>query len=304
MRRAIGLIVISLLIITLVILAFSIEKPQKKGKKIEVAVSIYPLAEFSRQAGGQFVNVSNITSAGVEPHDFEPTPQDIVKINRADIFIFNGAGLDPWAKKLAPELESKGILVIEMSKYFKIKRASENQDGGKMVPDPHIWLDPVLAKREVEIIKDALIETDARHSDAYRTNSRKYTTELSALNSKFKRGLANLRLREIIVSHAAFAYLARRYNIKMIPVAISPNEEPSSRQIGRLVQIVRRKNIKYIFFETLASPKTAKTIAEEAGVKTLVLNPIEGLTLQEAKEKENYISIMEQNLHNLRLALE
>jgi len=304
MRRAIGLIVILSLVIILVILAFAAKAPQEESKKIEVVASIYPLAEFSRQAGGRFVNVSNITSAGVEPHDFDPSPQDLVKINRARIFIFNGAGLDPWAKKLAPELQSKGILVIEMSKYFKIKRTIENGDGLKTVPDPHIWLDPVLAKKEVAIIRDALIETDAKHSDAYQANSKKYMAELDALNSQFKRGLSNLRLREIVVSHAAFAYLARRYNIKMIPIAISPNEEPSPKQIGQLVTIVRRKKIKYIFFETLTSPKTAETIAEEAGVKTLILNSIEGLTLEEAKRGENYISIMEKNLSNLRLALE
>ena len=304
MRRAIGLIVILSLVIALVVLAFSAKAPQKKGNKVEIVTSIYPLAEFSRQAGARQVNVSNITSAGVEPHDFEPTPQDIVKINRADIFIFNGAGLEPWAKKLAPELKSKGILVIEMSKYFKIRKTSENEDGLKMVPDPHIWLDPVLARREVVIIRDALIDTDARNEDAYRANSRKYMAKLAALNNKFKRGLSNLRLREIVVSHAAFAYLARRYNVRMIPIAISPNEEPSLKQIGQLVKIVRRKKIKYVFFETLASPKTAETIAEEAGVKTLVLNPIEGLTSEEAKRGENYISIMQENLHNLRLALE
>src|SRR3989344_4819300 len=117
-------------------------KSEQIGATVKVATSFYPLAEFTKQVGGSQVAVVNITPAGAEPHDFEPTPKDVAELFSSKVFIFNGAGFDPWAEKLKPDLEQKGVTVINMSNYFNV------------IDDPHIWLDPVFAQKEVESIRD------------------------------------------------------------------------------------------------------------------------------------------------------
>lgn len=265
--------------------------------KIKITTSFYPLAEFAKQVGGENVEVINITPPGSEPHDYGPTPQDIVSVNQSKFFIFNGSGFDPWAEKIAPELEKRGVIVINMTEYFDLLETDEG-------PDPHIWLDPILAKQEVEIIRNTLQEIDPANSKIYNNNAEQYLAKLSELDQKFQTALAFCEIREAIVSHAAFGYLAQRYSIDIIPIAgISPEEEPSLRRLGEISVLAQEKNIKYIFFETLVSPRLAETIAQEIGASTLVLNPVEGLTDEDIKAGKSYITEMEKNLNNLQLAL-
>ena len=283
-------------------------KPPEQGERIRVVTSFYPLAEFAAEVGGNRVTVSNITEGGIEPHDFEPTPADVVKIHSANLFIFNGSGFDPWAKKMQPELEKKGIAVLPITERFELIAGTpeENDEGRKgEVRDPHIWLDPVLAGGEVEIIRDALGRIDPNHAAEYEARAKEYLLRLTGLHETYQIGLTSCALQDIVVSHTAFEYLAKRYGIRMIPIAgISPEEEPSPRQLTDIAKLAREKRIGYIFFETLASPKLAETIANEVGAQTLVLNPIEGLTREEAAQGETYLSLMEENLNTLRIALE
>ncbi len=267
-------------------------KPEQISATIKITASFYPLAEFARQVGGDRVEVINITPAGVEPHDFGPTPKDVATLFLSKVFIFNGAGFDPWAEKLKPDLEQKGVTVVNMSKYFDV------------MDDPHIWLDPVLAKKEVEVIKDALVRVDPSNNSEYTNNAARYVEQLSILDDKYKNGLASCEIRDAVASHAAFGYLAKRYNINVISIAgISPEKEPSPKRMAEIAQLAKQKNIKHIFFETLVNPKLSETIAREIGAKTLVFNPLEGLTNKEISAEKNYISVMEKNLENLRVAL-
>lgn len=280
----------------------------KEKSSVKVVASFYPLAEFAKQVGGNNIEVINIVPPGVEPHDFEPTPQDITKVYSADIFVFNGSGFDPWAEKIAPELKKRGIAVIHMTEHFDLlesKDVHEGEEGHEEENmDPHIWLDPVLAKKEIEIIRDTLKEADPGNSSAYESNANNYLAKLSELDEKYRAGLANCAIRDAVASHAAFGYLAKRYNLNIVNIAgLSPEEEPSPRKIAEVAEFARTTNIKYIFFETLVSPKLAETIANEIGAQTLVFNPLEGLTDEELKSGKNYISVMEENLTNLRRAL-
>lgn len=292
-------ILLFILVLTILLITNNITKKQAlKIDKIKITASFYPLAEFAKQVGGENVKVVNITPSGYEPHDYEPTPQNIVDINQSKIFIYNGSNLDPWAQKIAPELNKKGVVTIRMTDYFNLLTYKNNK------PSPHIWLDPVLIKKEVEIISDALQKIDPRNSSTYKKNTKLYIEKLEKLNQEFKDGLSSCKLREAIASHDAFGYLSKRYNIDIIPISgISPKEEPSLRKLSEITKLAKNKKIKYIFFETLANPKLSKMIAQEVGAKTLVLNPIEGLTEKEIKSGENYISEMRKNLNNLKLAL-
>lgn len=294
-------------------------------EKITIVASFYPLAEFSRQVGDDYVDVKNITPPGVEPHDYEPSPQDIAILQNADVFIFNGAGQDIWAEKAAKTLENKNIKIINMSEHFDLLKGedgmqhiesendensgndknSEEHDEDHFEYDPHLWLDPTIAAKEVEYIRDVLIKKDPEHTEAYSKNTEKYLAELSALDKEFKNGVSSCKLKTFITSHRAFGYLAKQYGLQQIAIAgISPEEEPTARQLAELSKLAKENDIKVVFFETLVSPDLAKTLAEEIGAESMVLNPIEGLTKEEINDGANYVSIMKENLNNLKAALQ
>ena len=291
------MIIIALVLIivsVLIVISKNNKIDSKEREKIQVVASFYPLAEFAQQVGGERVTVVNLVPPGVEPHNFEPNPQAIAKIYAADLFIFNGSNFDLWGEKLQNELEKRQIATINLTKHFKLL---ENLD-------PHIWLDPVLAKKEVEIIRDTLKKIDLENSQEYESNSKKYLSQLSALDKKYQDGLTSCSIREVIVSHNAFSYLAKRYGINSFPITgLTPDQEPTTIKMAEIADLARQKNIHYIFFETLVSPKIAETIAKEIGAKTLVFNPIEGLTKEELANGKDYFSIMEENLKALRQAL-
>jgi zinc transport system substrate-binding protein len=263
------------------------------AERLKVSASFYHLAHFAEQVGGEYVEVSSIVPTGIEPHEYEPTPRDIREIWNSDVFIFHGAGLDPWADGIRDIMSKRGIRTLKMTEHFDLIRG-----------DPHIWLDPILAIKEVRIIRDIFILADPEHSDNYRRNSNAYSYKLTKLHEMFSNRIKSCDRREIIVSHDAFRYLARRYGLITYAISgISPEYEPSPRSIIELSRIVKRKNIGFIFFETLASPRLAEAIARETGAGTLVLNPLEGLTRDDIRKGKTYISIMEENLRNLLIAL-
>ena len=272
--------------------------------KPSVITSFYPLFEFSKQVAGNSANIENITPPGVEPHDFEPSSQQISKIQESQIFIYNGGEIDVWAEKLAPELSKKNVKVIKMSDVLQTDLifSQENKESGF---DPHFWLDPVLALKQADIITQALSEVDSKNTNIYKANLTKFSQQLSDLDGNYKSNLNNCSLKTVVTSHNAFAYLARRYGFKLVSVSgLSPDAEPSLEKITEIVKLVEEKKIKYIAFESLVSPKISQTIAAETGTATIALNPIEGLTQEEMDNNQNYLSLMQDNLNNLRFILD
>lgn len=290
--------------------------------QLKVVATLYPLAEFAQQVGGEKAEVLNLIPAGTEPHDFEPKPQDIVKIQAAQVLLLNGAGLDNWVKTI---IESrKGQTVITMSEHFELLKSTHDENEESAVQekgsaeameanfskkeqrdDPHFWLDPVYAQKEIEIIRDAFSAADPENSSYYKKNAANFIEKLNALHQKFIKNLKICEKKEIITSHNAFAYLTKRYGIIQISISgISPEAEVPPRTLQEIAKVAREKKLRYIYFETLASPKLAETLAEEAGAQILVLNPVEGLTKDELSAGKNYLNIMEENLDNLRKGLE
>lgn len=306
------------LLVILVLVGVSCERAPAPRATPLVVASFYPLYEFARQVGGDRAEVVSLVPTGVEPHDWEPTPQDAARVRQASVFVYNGADLEPWAETLVKNVGSAGLVVVNATQGLALlpagpdhedEHAREQKTKGepeKAEPssDPHVWLDPVLAQSQVEAIRAALAKADPGHAETYARNARTYRERLTALHVKFERGLSRCARREIVVSHAAFAYLARRYGLTMVPVAgLAPEGEPSPAHLASLVRFARRHKVEYIFFETLVSPKLAETLAREVGARTLVLNPIEGLSPEEAAAGKDYVALMEQNLENLRTAL-
>ncbi|NTU72877.1 zinc ABC transporter solute-binding protein [Candidatus Roizmanbacteria bacterium] len=264
---------------------------------IQISATFYPLAYFAQQIAGSRAVVINLTPSGVEPHDFEPTPQDLVKISKSHLFLFNGNGIDGWAEKIAQSLPDK-VKSINISREVAKSHSINPQD-------PHIWLDPVLAKQEVEIITQALIHQDPQHKEEYIRNADRLNARLTSLDEKYIEGLKSCKLNEIIVAHDAFNYLGKRYRLKMQAITgISPDEEPSATKLAEIASHVRDNKVPYIFIETLSNPRFSETIAKETGAKVLELNPVEGLTTNEVQDGISYFELMNTNLKNLRIALQ
>jgi len=301
---AIGLIAIVAAIYAIEFFAFgggSKANPSGSGK-MAVVGTFYPLAHFASQVGGNFVAVANITPAGAEPHDYEPTPQDIAAAYGAKVFIMNGGGVDTWAERIAPDLKAKGVTVVDMQDTVSLSTAPS---GSETTLDPHIWLDPVLSEQEIALIRDAFVKADPVNAVVYENNAASYIAQLQALDEEYKTGLASCRIKDIVTSHAAFGYLAKQYGLTQIAIAgLSPDAEPSAQQMADIAQLAKKDNVKYIFFESLVSPKLSQTIATEVGAKTIAFNPLEGLTDEQISSGETYLTVMQDNLSKLRLALE
>ena len=270
--------------------------------KMAVVGTFYPLAHFAAQVGGDHVAVVNITPAGAEPHDYEPTPQDIASAYGAKVFIMNGGGVDTWAERIAPDLKAKGVQVVDMQDTIALNSAPA---GSETTLDPHIWLDPALSEQEVALIRDAFIKADPAQGAAYLANAAAYISQLQMLDDDYKVGLASCRLKDIVTSHAAFGYMAKRYGLTQIAIAgLSPDAEPSAQQLADIAQLAKKDDVKYIFFESLVSPKLSQTIATEVGAQTLAFDPLEGLTDAEIASGKTYLTVMRDNLAALRIALQ
>lgn len=265
---------------------------QTSSSKLQVTASFYPLYYFASLIGGDKVNVTNITPAGTEPHEYEPTTQDLAKIQNSDLLILNG-NFEAWGGKIKENLQGKKTRIVVAGQDFFTQQL-----------DPHVWLSPQLAKKETEKIADALIDMDPENAKYYQENERNLVNKLDLLDQAFKQGLANCKQKNIVTSHAAFGYLASSYGLTQVPIAgLSTNDEPSILQLTKIAKFAKEINAKYIFFESLVSPKLSDTIASEIGAETLVLDPLEGLTDNDIKAGKNYFTIMEDNLRNLQLAL-
>lgn len=277
--------------------------PASEGPKVlHVAASFYPMYYFSSRIGGQYVATDNITPADAEPHDYEPTARQIVGIEKSDILVLNGGGVEAWGDKITSEINNGRPALVVAGNGVATRQIIEE---GKSAIDPHVWLDPLLAEKEAANIAAAFSAADPAHASAYATNAEALRKDLEALDKAYTKGLASCKQRNFITSHAAFGYLAERYHLTQVAVAgISPDEEPSPRKLAELTDLVKREHIGYIFFESLVSTRLSDTLAAETGAKPLVLDPLEGISQTDAATGKDYFTQMTMNLVNLELALE
>jgi zinc transport system substrate-binding protein len=308
--------------------------------KVNVITTFYPIYEFTKEIGGDDVNVVNLLPTGVEPHDWTPRSQDIVNTSKAQLFLYNGAGLEGWVPgflkgldkdtQVKPVEVSHGIKLIdavgddghghghgeaaheEEHDHSHEEGTEEDHAGHEHAAsadthhtDPHTWVSPKSALVMAENIKDSLVEVDSEHKDGYEQRFEALKEKLVKLDNDFSNELSQTPKKDIVVSHQAFGYLCRDYGLTQHAImGLSPDAEPRAQDIVNLTKTVKEKEVKYIFFEELVSDKLAKTLANEAGVETLVLNPVEGLTKEQASGGDNYFTLMEKNLQNLTKALQ
>ena len=253
------------------------------SEKKEVAASFYPLAFAAQELGGDNVEVVNLTPPGTEPHDLEPTPSDVRELKSADLVLLLGHGFQPQLEDAA----GNGDEVVDLLDTPWVNRFENG--------DPHVWLDPARYELIARRIGDEL---------GTRASVRSFVSRLKALDRDYRRGLTDCARDDIVTSHDAFGYVAQRYGLHQIPITgLSPEAEPSPKDLSRVVDLVRSTHATTVFSETLVSPRIAKAVASETGARTAVLNPIEGLEPSEAEKGADYFVLMRSNLAALRLAL-
>jgi zinc transport system substrate-binding protein len=255
-----------------------------------VVAAFYPLAWAAERVGGDQVNVRNLTPPGAEPHDVELTPRDVERIRSADVVVFLGAGFQPAVEDAVEGADGTTVDVLE---GIELAPAEENEEG--MTQDPHIWLDPTRYATAVETIAESLDR---------REQGRALVDELEELDRQFEDGLSDCERRELVTTHAAFGYLAARYDLEQISISgLTPEVEPTPRALEQIIDRVRASGATTIFFETLVSPRLAETVARETGAKTAVLDPLEGLSEEDLDRGADYLSVMRDNLAALRRGL-
>ena len=310
---------------------------------LKVMASFYPMYDFAQKIGGDKVTVTNMVPAGIEPHDWEPSTKDITRMEQADVFIYNGAGMEHWVSDVLAGLSNKKLISVEASQGVSLLRSAEEEDGHDheavhadedeedshehddadaedavheedaadrvvaVAPDghdahehgeydPHVWLDPMNAKQEMQNICEAFSEADPEHRADYQANYEKWAKQLDELE--------NLSERNIVVAHEAYGYLCRRYNLTQVSIeGMSPDSEPDPGRMADIIDFVRANNVRAIFFEELSGSRTAETVAAETGVKLLTLSPLEGLSDRQEETGGDYFSVMEENLQQLTEAL-
>lgn len=280
---------------------------------ILIVTTLYPLENFAKKIGGDQVQVINVVPAGTESHDFEPSAKDLAKLNEADIFVYNGSGFESWTEKAVANLDtsktkvvnaSEGLATIEATEDEHGHEAEKNEEHDHGELDPHVWLDPTLAKKEAQKIYDILVAVDPTHKEVYSKNFGDLEKQFDQLDQEYQVMVKQAKNKEFVTSHAAFGYLANRYGLKQISISgISPEDEPSPKELKTIIEEVKEHNVKYIFFETLVSGKIADVVKNEIQAEALTLNPLEGLTQEELKNKQDYFSVMKKNKENLAKAL-
>jgi len=301
-KKSISVLLVFISVGLLTLIFNNCQKPAVQSNKLQAAASFYPLYYFSQQIGGEKAKVINITPAGAEPHDYEPTARDLAQIENSKLLVLNGGGLEAWGYNITRNLNSKNTAIATVGEGLANRQITEE---GKNISDPHIWLSPPVAREIVDKITQGFMQIDPLNKEYYQSNAGALKAKLADLDKAYRQGLSNCQEKNIITSHAAFGYLAAAYGLNQVPIAgLSPDAEPSSRQLVDMVKYAKANKVKYIFFESLVSPKLSETIAKEVGAKTLVLNPIEGLSEEEIARGKNYFTEMQNNLANLRIALQ
>ncbi|PKM89412.1 zinc-binding protein [Candidatus Falkowbacteria bacterium HGW-Falkowbacteria-2] len=287
-------------------------KPKEDDDKIYVVASLFPWYDLAREIGGAKVGVSLPLPPGVEAHSFEPTPNDMINIGGASLFVYTGDYLEPWASDIISSLGNgapsssalgEGYATLEDDDEHEGEEADEEEEGHGV--DPHIWLDPVIMSKAADRLAQKLGEVDSENTEYYNSRAEDYTARLAALDSDYREGLSSCELKDLIYAgHFAFGYLADRYGLQHEAAqGFSPDAESNPNRLIELTNLLREKQAEYVFTEATDSRNLAEALASEANVSILTLNSAHNLSREDLRAGLTYERIMRENLEKLKLGL-
>lgn len=367
MKRSISFIVVLLLVfsmITTLIINFSGMKDLRTTDKIEIITTLFPQYDFAKQIAGDKANVTLLLPPGTESHTYEPTPQDMIRINNSELFIYTGKEMEPWADNLISGMKndinvldlSSTVTLINMEEFEEehsettghehgeeneynrdeTKHNDNENEASERIDsehkhiekleheeehdhehhasegehhheyDPHIWLNPQYAISMVRSIERKLSEIDSQNAEYYKNNADNYIRQIQALDSDIEEVIKNAPNKKIAFGGAfAYAYFIERYDLDFISAyeTCGENSEPSTAQIKRVVDYIKDNKIPVIFYKEYTTGNIAKTISDETGAEMLVFNTVHNVSKKEIENGATYVSIMRQNLENLKQAL-
>jgi zinc transport system substrate-binding protein len=305
-RRLVVLLILISLLGSFAACAKRGEEPVRM-KKLKVITTLFPLYDMAKSIGADKSDVSLLLPPGVEAHSFEPKPSDVVKINEADVFVYTGKFMEPWAEDVIKGTVNKNLIVVDASHGTKmIPGVFHDADEPAGSLDPHIWLDFDNAKIMVTNIMQAFQLKDGANKDFYEQKAEDYGNKLTELDTSYKTTLAACKDKEIVYGgHYAFGYMAKRYGLKYLAAqGVSPDAEPTANDLIKLVEQIKKDKIRYVFYEELTSPKIAETIAGETKAKMLLLNAAHNLSRDQFEQGLSFFDILKKDLENMRVGLE
>ncbi|HON59329.1 MAG TPA: metal ABC transporter substrate-binding protein [Smithella sp.] len=287
------------------------QKPEPVNpSKLSVVASIFPLYDFARQVGGDKIEVTLLVPPGTDLHHYELKPADIVKVGQCDIFLFTNFEMENWAYKIIGTASKKSsMLAVETGSgafLLPLSDSEHDQEAQAAGFDPHIWLDADNAKKMVDNIVAAFIQKDSRNSDYYLKNASDYKMKISALDEQYRKELSACKKRTLLhAGHWAFAYLAKRYNLRYIAAYnILAESEPAPQTVLFLVDQIKSEGVRYLYYEDMINPRLAQMISRETGAGLLKLSNGHDVSAENIRKGETFISLMEKNLENLKKGLE
>ncbi|MFH0975795.1 MAG: zinc ABC transporter substrate-binding protein [Spirochaetota bacterium] len=289
----------------------------KQNSRITVIATLFPQYDFAKQIVKDKADVRLLIPPGIEAHTYEPTPRDISEIRKAGVFIYTGEYMEPWSLKLIQTVKNNSLIIVDASagihlmdeseepghEHGKGNQSAEHERGTK---DPHIWVDPVLAKRMAENVLVGLIKANPENESFYKANADSLIKELDRLNTEFTDLFKKVKYKTIIHGgHFTFGYFSKRYGLKYISPysGFSPNAEPSPQKIAELIKTIKATGLKIIYYEELIDPKAARVISRQTGAKMLLLHGAHNVSGEEINTGVTYVSIMRGNLERLREGL-
>lgn len=304
-----SILLLPLIVIVILNTSCNTIKSSDSNNSITVITTLFPVYDFAREIAGDKAEIILLLPPGVEAHAYEPTPQDIVSVQKSDLFIYTGELMEPWVHKFVEGVESDRPIVVDASKGVKLLGSDEHDEDeeyehGEL--DPHIWLDPQNAIVMVDNITKGLVELDPENANYYQQNSEAYKQKLQELDAQISEAIPHLASKTIVYAgHFAFGYFAQRYGLSHISPynGFAPDAEPTPQKVAELIDTIEESGVKAIYYEELIDPKVAKVISDETGVEMILLHGAHNVSKQELENGVTYLSIMEENLQKLKKGL-
>ncbi len=318
-----------LLVVATVLAACSSDEPitESTDDKLQVYTTVYPLQYFTERIGGDFVQVQSVYPAGANEHTFEPTQKDMMALADADIFFYIGQGLEGFVENAKKTLANEHVKLVATAdrvteEQFHISTGhihaeedhdeedhdheghEDHEDEGHEDHDTHVWLSPIISKDLALSIKEELTTALPEQADLFTKNYEDLVADLDALHADFEAMAAQTKNKTFFVSHAAFGYIAGHYGFTQVPIAgLNSQSEPSQKELTAIVDLAKKEDVKYIFFEQNVSSKLAEVIQKEVGAEPLILHNLSVLTKEDIENGENYFTLMRRNMEQLEKAL-
>jgi zinc transport system substrate-binding protein len=270
---------------------------------LPVAATFFPQYDFARNIGADKISLSLIVPMTVDVHEFEPTPCSIQQVSASKVLIYNGAGLEPWVPQIINAAANKNLVIVNASQNIQLLPVASQFQQENRTFDPHVWLDPVLAKKQVSNILQGLINADPTDKQFFTANAQAYDAKLDLLNKQIITAISNATTTHFVTFHTAFGYFAQEYGLDQIPVFGPFEEEPTPTDIQNVVNAIHTYHLCYVGYESLENPAIPQAIAQQTNATLIRMDPIEGLSTSEQAQGQTYLTLMQEDTFNIELAL-